>query len=555
MDDTKTPVVREISLDDRYDLDEGVAFMSGVQALARVPLSQRRTDDRHGRRTSAFISGYPGSPLAGFDRELIRIRSRLAERGIVHRPGLNEDVAATSVWGSQLAAGIPGARFEGVLGMWYAKAPGLDRSGDAMRHANYSGAHPLGGAVVAVGEDPACRSSTVPSITEGTLADLLMPTFVPGNVQEIIELGLHAIACSRMSGTWSGLALATNVVDGAGTVTLHPEQVVPAVPPDWKQAAYQHVPRADLSVPVVLELEGTLFEIRLPLAAAYATHNGVNRVTLRTSDDWIGIVSAGKTYYEVRQALADLGLDEDAISRAGVRLLKLGMVFPLDRQLIQDFAADLDEVLVVEDKLPLIEKSVRDALYGTADAPRVVGKRDEDGHPLLSMRGELDATAIARVVAQRLRRRVTLDSIEARLDALAASAARVAGAAAPTVSRTPFFCSGCPHNSSTVVPDGALVGAGIGCHAMVLLAPEGRGTITGLTQMGGEGAQWIGMAPFTETEHFVQNLGDGTFHHSGSLAVRAAIAAGVNITFKILYNDSAAMTGGQAIKARCPLSG
>jgi indolepyruvate ferredoxin oxidoreductase len=375
------------------------------------------------------------------------------------------------------------------------------------------------------------------------LASFHMPVFFPGNVQEVLDLGLHAFACSRASGLWAGFKIVTNVADAVGTAEVAPNRVTPVLP----DLGYEHQPHGNLLAPASLEMERTLLGVRTDLALAYARENGVNRIE-GASDAWLGIVAPGKAYFDLRHALRSLGLDDRALDRAGVRILKLGMIWPLEPAIARDFARGLDEILVAEEKGPFVETQLKEALYGTEGAPRIVGKRDERGERLLPAELDLDADVIARAVAARLRGRVRLDSVDARLRKLDEIEGRPA--ALPMAQRTPFFCSGCPHNSSIKAPDGTLVGGGIGCHTMVLLNPEGKGEITGITQMGGEGAQWIGMAPFTQDSHLVQNLGDGTFHHSGSLAIRAAIAAGVNITYKLLYNEHVAMTGGQAIEGQ-----
>jgi indolepyruvate ferredoxin oxidoreductase len=536
-------VLREVSLDDKYLLDEGRVLLTGVQGLVRLVLDQHRADRRRGLTTGTMISGYQGSPLGGFDQELARNSKLLEGHHVRHVPGLNEELGATSAWGSQLAARLPGAKYDGVLGLWYGKAPGLDRAADSLRHGNFVGVSRTGGGLAVVGDDPSCKSSTIPSASEALLASLHMPVFFPGSVQEVVDLGLHAYACSRASGLWSGFKIITSVADAVGTAEVAPGRVAPVLP----DLGYEHEPTGHLLAPQSLEMERTLVGIRSELALAYARENGVNRIK-GAADAWLGIATAGKSYYDLLHALRNLGLDERALGRAGIRILKLGMVWPLETRIVREFARGLDEVVVVEEKGPFVETALKEALYGGPDTPRVVGKTDERGEPLLPAVLDLDADVIARAVAGRLSQRVQLDSVEAqirRLDSIAARRPEL-----PMAERTPFFCSGCPHNSSLKAPEGMLVGGGIGCHTMVLLNPEGKGEITGITQMGGEGAQWIGQAPFTADSHLVQNLGDGTFHHSGSLAVRAAVAAGVNITYKLLYNEHVAMTGGQAIEGQ-----
>jgi indolepyruvate ferredoxin oxidoreductase len=541
--------VRDISLDDKYLLEEGRILLTGLQGLVRLPLDQHRADRRRGLHTGTMISGYQGSPLGGLDKELARNRTLVEAHHVRHVPGLNEELGATSAWGSQLAAQLPGSKYDGVLAMWYGKAPGLDRAADSLRHGNFVGVSSTGGALAVVGDDPGCKSSTIPSASESLLASFQMPVFYPGNVQEVLDLGLHALACSRASGLWSGFKIVTNVADALGSAAVAPDRVVPIMPTvEWNGKPYEHVPDGNLLAPASLEMERTLFGPRTELALAYARQNGVNRIE-GARDAWLGIVAAGKPYYDLVHALRALGLDGAGLERAGIRILKLGLLWPLDHEVAREFAQGLDEVVVAEEKGPFIETLLKEALYGTASAPRILGKRDERGEPLLPRELDLDADLIARAIAARLAARgVRIDSVEARLAKLAEIEGRPAEL--PMAQRTPFFCSGCPHNSSVQAPDGTLVGAGIGCHTMILLSPEGKGDITGITQMGGEGAQWIGMAPFTDDTHLVQNLGDGTFHHSGSLAVRAAVAAGVNITYKLLYNEHVAMTGGQDIEGQ-----
>jgi indolepyruvate ferredoxin oxidoreductase len=538
----------DVRLDDKYRAEEGRIFLSGIQALVRLPVDQHRADTRAGLNIGTFVSGYQGSPLGTFDKELQRNAALCAEHDIHLQPGVNEELGATSVWGSQLAPSLPGAQRDGVVGLWYGKNPGLDRAADAIRHANVCGVPEHGGAVALVGDDPSCKSSTLPSAAEPMLAALMVPVLWPGTVQEILDLGRHAVALSRASGLWSALKIVTNVADAAGTAEVSPDRVMPIMPRyEVGGRVYVHKPNPTMLAPDSLISERNLVNVRLQIARMYARENDLNRVTVDGgSTPRLGIVASGKTYRDLVQALQDLGLDTGQLRAAGVRVMQIRMPWPLDRQTLRDFAADLQEILVVEDKLPFLEAQLRDALYGTTEPPRIVGKHDEEDRLLLPAEGELDADLIARAVARRLRAAdIVIPSVTARIQELE-QAQRAKLVPLPVV-RTPFFCSGCPHNSSTVAADGELVGAGIGCHTMILLNPDGRGTITGITQMGGEGTQWIGMAPFTDRQHFTQNLGDGTFHHSGSLAIRAACAADVNVTYKLFANGSVAMTGSQAI--------
>ena len=497
-----------------------------------------------------MISGYQGSPLGGFDKELARNRKLVEEHHVRHVPGLNEELGATSAWGSQLASQLPGAKYDGVLAMWYGKAPGLDRAADSLRHGNFVGVPRTGGALAIVGDDPGCKSSTIPSASESLLASLQMPVFFPGNVQEVLDLGLHALACSRASGLWSGFKIVTSVADAVGTAAVSPDRVLPVMPTvEWNGKPYEHVPNANLLAPASLDMERTLFGPRTELALAYARENGLNRIEGARAA-WLGIVAPGKTYYDLMHALRELGLDGSA---------------PRARRHPHPEARD-DLPARAGDRARVRARPRRGArrrgegpVRGDAPEGRALRQRGRPAHPRQARRARR-AAAPARARPRRRpdrprasrpassARGVRIDSVEARLRKLAEIHGRPAEL--PMAQRTPFFCSGCPHNSSVKAPEGTLVGGGIGCHTMVLLNPEGKGEITGITQMGGEGAQWIGMAPFTDDSHLVQNLGDGTFHHSGSLAVRAAVAAGVNITYKLLYNEHVAMTGGQAIEGQ-----
>ncbi len=534
-------------LDDRYLIEDGLIHLTGIHALARLPLDQRRADRRAGRNTAVFISGYEGSPLAGYDLELTRQRRLLDEYGVVFRPGVNEELAATAVQGSQLAATAADSRFDGVTGIWYGKSPGLDRASDALRHNNLMGTHPAGGALALVGDDPAAKSSTVPGASEQLLADLGMPALYPADPQDVLDLGLHAVALSRASGLWVGVKIATDVADGSGTARVHPDRITPVMPDaEIDGQPFAHRVHARMLQPAVTPLERSRNGPRLELARRYAAANGLNRLVRSGAGDRIGIAAAGKTFLDLRQALRILGLDDAELARRGVRLLHLGMVYPLEPGIVRQFAAGLREIVVVEEKRSFIETAVKDLLYGRQDVPAVTGKRSPDGTELLRADGQLDPDVIAAGLAPRLLAHGGFPSVERWQQAQEAGRPRRDRIELPLLSRTPYFCSGCPHNSSTKTPEGSLVGGGIGCHAMVLLMDEAQvGSVAGLTQMGGEGAQWIGMAPFTQRQHLLQNIGDGTFHHSGSLAVRAAVAAGVNITYKLLYNSAVAMTGGQ----------
>ncbi len=541
------------TLESKYTQEEGRIYLTGIQALVRLPMDQHRADRRRGLRTATFISGYRGSPLGGFDMELERNRRLLQEHHIVHSPGLNEELAATAVMGSQQVGFYPGAKYDGVLGMWYGKGPGVDRTGDAFKHANFAGTGRNGGVLALGGDDPSSKSSTLPSASEVAFYDALMPVLYPGDVQDILDLGLHGFMLSRVSGLWVAMKIVTNVADGAGTAEVAPDRIRPVIPVvEYDGRPFQHQGDWRLLAPYNLEMERAIHGPRLEMVRRYARENGLNRITVPTRDAWLGIVAAGKTYYDVRQALAELGLDETALDRYGVRLLKVGMLFPLEPDIVKEFARGLEEVLVIEEKRPFLETFVKDILYGLAQRPVVVGKRDEEERSLVPAHGELDPDTIARAIAARLSRKARIPSVEARLAYLEATRQRPA----PIISlpRTAYYCSGCPHNTSTVVPPGRIAAAGIGCHSMALwMDPAIYGQTIGITQMGGEGAQWVGMAPFTETQHIFQNLGDGTLFHSGGLAINYAVASGVNITYKILYNSAVAMTGGHTATGQLPI--
>jgi indolepyruvate ferredoxin oxidoreductase len=542
-------VQTKYELSDRFVADRGTVFLSGLQALARVPIEQLRSDRRRGLHTAAFVAGYPGSPLGGFDVTMRAAAKVTSDLPIVCRPAVNEENAATAVMGSQLAAALPDGRYDGVVGIWYGKAPGVDRATDALRHAVYAGTSPRGGAVAFVGDDPSAKSSTIPSSSAGVLSDLHMPLLYPADPAEVLDLGRHAVALSRASGLWAALKIVADVADGTASVELDPDRVQPVLP-EVEGLPRPRTPEGRLLTPLTLELEREIYEVRYVLATAYAAANNLNRVTTHAPDAWIGIVASGITYREVREAFRRLGCpDEASIAALGVRLLKMQMPIPFDPATVHDFAAGLAEVFVIEEKQPNLELLVKDALYASTTRPRVVGKHDERGNALIPGFGSLDADGIVPALRARLEWRVghrlapSPPKPRPRLEIT-------------TVARTPFYCSGCPHNrSTTVVPHGALVGAGIGCHTMALLMdPERVGDITSVTCMGNEGSQWIGMAPFVERDHMFQNLGDGTYFHSGQLAITAAVAAGVNITYKLLYNGAIAMTGGQHPEGQRPVA-
>ena len=539
-----SPSLLDETLDARYQRIEGRALMSGVQAIVRLAMDQRRRDVEAGLNTGGFITGYPGSPLAGLDLELTRRAKLLGDLGIVHRAGLNEELSATAVAGSQLAMRQPDHTKDGVFALWYGKAPGLDRASDAFRHGNLMGTGSRSGVLVCVGDDPQAKSSSVPSTSEPTLYALAMPILAPADPQEILDLGLHGFALSRASGLWVGMRISAMVADSTQSVWLDPKRVHPLSPDiEFNGVPFTHEVSAQLLGAKLIELESSLYGPRLEIARRYSAVNGLNRVTARADDDKLGIVAAGPAYLAVLHALGRIGVDEADYARVGVRLLKVSMPYPLDEHLVREFASGLDEILVVEDKRPFLETLFKSALYGVTGAPRIVGKQDESGRVLIPVTGQVDTDALADVLADRIalhRDVAAVRNWQLRTRPVAPSPLSLA--------RGAYFCSGCPHNTSVKVPAGAYVGSGSGCHGLAIqMDPRQVGTVVGRFQMGGEGAMWNGMSPFVASEHFFQNLGDGTLAHSGSLAIRAAVAADVNITYKILVNSTVAMTGGQPI--------
>ncbi|MGD9988397.1 indolepyruvate ferredoxin oxidoreductase family protein [Pseudonocardia sp.] len=526
----------DFSLTDRYRPGTGPVLLTGVQAIARLLAEQHAADTRAGLRTASFVSGYQGSPLGGLDKTLAAAPELVETAGLTFVPGVNEELAATAVWGSQVEVPGHGRTVDGAVGVWYGKAPGVDRAGDPLRHGNMCGAHPRGGVLVLAGDDPSCKSSTIPCISERTLYGYGLPVLYPDSAADIVRLGRYGVALSRASGMWVGMKITADVADGIWTLDADCGDVDISVPDlEWGGRPWQYRQIPTLVPPDSLDAEAQLYGPRRAMVEAFLDANPVNTVELDTPGAWLGIVAAGKAFTDTRQALRDLGLDDDACRRAGIRLLRMGMVSPVQRSVVRGFADDLDTVLVVEEKTPFLETGVRDALYGSTSAPVVLGSTDDTGRPLVPVAGELTAGTLAGPLRRVLSARVALPAplrAPAPLELL-------------PVARTPYFCSGCPHNRSTVVPEGAVAGGGIGCHAMVALTHRPVSEVSSITQMGGEGAQWIGQSPFTDARHMYQNMGDGTFAHSGQLAVQACVAAGVSITYKLLYNRAVAMTGGQ----------
>ncbi|MCH9668968.1 MAG: indolepyruvate ferredoxin oxidoreductase family protein [Actinomycetia bacterium] len=536
---SENPEVGRYTLGDRYRPGSGPVLLTGVQAIARALIEQHECDARAGLRTATFVSGYQGSPLGGVDRMLAAMPDVLRAHDITFVPGLNEEIAATSVWGSQadLATFGPGtSRYDGVVGVWYGKGPGLDRATDALRHANMYGANPRGGMLLLVGDDPASKSSTVPAVSERSLAALGIPVLFPRNAREIITMTMHGVALSRASGCVVALKIVADVADGAWSLDSHEldfDAVVPDVVWEGKPFVYRQRPMAAPSASLAAEAD--LYGPRAEVVRAYGSANDLDTIELDSPGAVVGIAATGTTFDSVRQALADLGADDFALRHAGVRLLRIGMPTPLGADRVATFADGLDEILVVEDKTAFVETQMRDILYGRAGAPRIIGKKDAGGRALIPAGGELTAGRLLAPLRRALTGRLELKKLPPPPIPLEVLPAQ----------RNPYFCSGCPHNRSTAVPKGSLVGGGIGCHIMVTISGREDSAVTGITQMGGEGSQWIGQAPFTDIPHLFQNIGDGTFFHSGQLAIQACVAAGVNITYKLLYNEVVAMTGAQ----------
>ncbi len=519
--------------------------MSGVQALLRALLDQLRADRRDGLNNAAMVSGYRGSPLGGVDALMQQNKAELEANNIEFLPGLNEDLGATAVWGAQLANHNFEGRYDGVLGMWYGKAPGVDRSGDAIRHANVSGVDPKGGVLLVAGDDPASKSSTLTAESEFVLLHFETPIFYPGSVQEVADYGRWGYELSRYTGLWSAIKIVTNVADGYSTIRVGPGRVQPTRPEwEWNGKPWQHTQEDRLFGPLAIAMEREVYEGRLKAAEHFVAANGLNTQTVDTSDATLGIMAAGKTYYDVRAALDRLGFDDAELRRRGIRIFKPGVVWPLESGSVRSFAQGLDTIVAIEEKRAFIEMWTREALYGTPNAPMVLGKKHADGSLWFPGHGEMDVDGIAKLLRPFLAERFGEDAVGVAVREKI-SIPVMAATSKSAANRTAGFCSGCPHNTSTWVPEGSEAGGGIGCHGMAGSTPT-RNT-KGTTQMGGEGIQWVGAAPFVTMEHRFQNIGDGTYHHSGSLALRQAVAAGTNVTYKILYNGAVAMTGGQDI--------
>jgi indolepyruvate ferredoxin oxidoreductase len=529
-----------VTLADRYDLEKSRVHVTGAQAVVRMALMQRARDAAAGHDTAGYVSGYRGSPVGGLDMQLERAAAELAAANIVFQPGLNEDIAATALSGTQQANLHGEGLYDGVFGLWYGKGPGADRSGDAFRHANFMGTAPLGGVIALAGDDHTAESSTTAHQSEFAFVDAMFPVLNPSGLQELVDFGLTGIAMSRFSGAWVGLKTTKDTMEVTGTIDGDPHRLRFVIPHDFAMPEGGLGPRPG---DTVLAGEARIHDFKLAAARAFARANGLDRVVWQGGRrPRIGIATIGKSYLDVRQAFELLGIDETRAADLGVRLFKVAMAWPLEPEAVRRFAAGLDLIIVVEEKRGLIEPQMRAILYGGAGAPAIIGKEDEAGQTLFPARGALDAGLIATAVGARIARITGDEETAARASKLAAArgaGAEIAGAPA----RLAYFCAGCPHNTSTRVPDGARAIAGIGCHYMAKWMD--RATV-GVTQMGGEGANWIGEARFSRRPHIFANIGDGTYNHSGILAIRAAVYAGVTMTYKLLFNDAVALTGGQA---------
>jgi indolepyruvate ferredoxin oxidoreductase len=531
--------LHDVSLDDKFDLTKQRIFVSGAQAIIRMLLMQRERDRRAGLNTAGFITGYRGSPLGGLDQQLWKAKKQLAGADIVFQPGLNEELAATACWGSQQTELLGEGTHDGVFSVWYGKGPGVDRAGDVFRHANLAGTSKHGGVLALMGDDHTAESSTNAHATEFQFIDAMIPVLNPAGVQELVDYGLYGYALSRFAGTWAAIKCVKDNVESTASVDVSLDRLDIVLP-------QIDLPPGGLNIRHELDQmgqEARLFVHKRAAASAFIRANGINRIVYSGgSHAKLGIITLGKSYLDVRQALEDIGVDEARANAIGIRLFKIGAPWPLDFDHLRDFARGLSTVVVVEEKRSLVEAQVRENLYGSEFQPTVVGKRDERGDFLFPPQGALDPNDIAIALGERILKVIGhSDEIADRVSQLKQFQAMLADTT-DVGQRTPYFCSGCPHNSSTKVPEGSIAGAGIGCHFMALWM--GRNTV-GFTAMGGEGAQWVGQAPFSKREHIFQNIGDGTYNHSGSLAIRFAVASGANITYKILYNDAVAMTGGQ----------
>ncbi len=555
--------LENVTLDDKYSLDVGRAFMSGVQALVKLPMLQRQRDALQGKNTAGFISGYRGSPLGTYDQALWKAKKYLHAQNIVFQPGVNEELAATALWGTQQLGFAPAGsnKFDGVFGIWYGKGPGVDRCADVFKHANMAGTTPWGGVLAVAGDDHVAKSSTAAHQSDHIFKACGTPVFFPASVQDILDLGVHAFAMSRFSGIWSGMKTIQEIVESSATAVIDPERVKIVLPDFEMPAGGVHIRWPDDA----LSQEARLFDFKWYAALAYIRANRLNHNVLQGPNDRFGLIASGKAYNDTRQALLDLGLDDETCRRIGIRLHKVTVVWPLEAQATREFATGLQEILVVEEKRQVIEYQLKEELYNWRSdvRPVVLGKFNEAeegggewsvpnprASTLLRANADLNPSLIAKAIAQRLLKLGVDADVASRINAQLAiitAKEQAMSVSVVTADRQPWFCSGCPHNTSTKVPEGSRAMAGIGCHFMSLWMDR---STAGFTQMGGEGTPWVGQQPFVNDQHIFANIGDGTYFHSGILAVRQSVAAGVNITYKILYNDAVAMTGGQPIGER-----
>ena len=530
----------DMVLDDRLTQDEGWVYMTGMQALVRLPIQQRIRDISNNLNTAGFISGYRGSPLGRYDMELWNASDALDSYNVVFKPGVNEDIAATAAWGSQYVGTFPGATVDGVFSIWYGKAPGMDRSMDALRHANMAGTSPLGGSLLLVGDDHGAKSSTLTCYSDFNFLSVGIPLLAPSNAQEVLDFGLHGIALSRHSGLVCGMKLVTDVIEGGSSLYVAPDSPKISMPESQEGLSIQ-------TFTPFVEQEHVLYERRIDEALVYARENNLNEIVRNSGNAKLGIVASGKAYQDLMQALRALGVSESELGNLGLRILKVGMIWPLDDVIVRDFAEDLDTILVVEEKRPLLEDQIKSILYGQDDAPDIVGKffggqtySTNRGEPAFPNSGEIDPTTIVRILSK------TAVRVSPKCGVSQPNFPDKPIDGYPAPIRSPSFCAGCPHGRSTQVIEGSRALAGIGCHGMaMMLDPTKTNTIS---HMGGEGAMWIGQQPFTEEKHVFANMGDGTYYHSGFMAIRAAVAANLPITYKLLVNGFVSMTGGQAIE-------
>ncbi len=531
--------LKPVRLDDKYDLTQERVFVTGYQALVRLCLMQKERDRRAGLNTAGYVTGYRGSPLGGLDQQFQRAQAILRQSDVLFQAGLNEELAATALWGTQQAELRQEGKFDGVFGIWYGKGPGVDRTGDVFRHGNFAGSSRHGGVLALMGDDHTAESSTTAHQSEYHFIDVMIPILNPAGVQEIIDYGLYGWAMSRFTGAWVALKCMHETVESTAVVDGRLERVNIVIPDDFE------MPEGGLNIRLrdsILGMEARLHDYKRDAMLAFVRANKLNRyIASGCRAPKIGVITTGKSYLDVRQALDELGIDEPRCNALGLRLYKIACPWPISQRDLKEFADGLDLIIVVEEKRSLIEVQVREELYGTANQPACIGKKDEQGNWLFPVKGALDPNEVAICIGERLLNYVTDENLKGQVARLK-EAQRVLSETQEIAQRIPYFCSGCPHNSSTVVPAGMRAYAGIGCHYMVQWMD--RSTL-GFTQMGGEGANWIGEAPFSKRPHVFQNIGDGTYNHSGYMAIRAAIAAGTTMTYKVLFNDAVAMTGGQ----------